>query len=90
MKNNYLSSILLCLGFYLFIHSNANAQHFIEITDGPLMGTKMETMVGWHKKYCDLKQELAEKYADERPKYTAGKNEFITSVINLAKGEYDD
>ena len=38
----------------------------------------------------DLKQELAEKYADERPKYTAGKNEFITSVINLAKGEYDD
>lgn len=42
------------------------------------------------KKYCDLKQELAEKYADERPKYTAGKNEFITSVINLAKGEYDD
>lgn len=42
------------------------------------------------KKYCDLKQELAEKYADERPKYTAGKNEFITSVINLAKEEYDD
>ena len=35
-------------------------------------------------------KELAEKYADERPKYTAGKNEFITSVINLAKGEYDD
>lgn len=42
------------------------------------------------KKYCDLKQELAEKYADERPKYTAGKNEFITSVISLAKEEYDD
>lgn len=42
------------------------------------------------KKYCDLKQELAEKYVDERPKYTAGKNEFITSVINLAKEEYDD
>lgn len=42
------------------------------------------------KKYCDLKQELAEKYPDERPKYTQGKNEFITSVINLAKEEYDD
>lgn len=42
------------------------------------------------KKYCDLKQELAEKFADERPKYTAGKNEFITNVISLAKEEYDD
>lgn len=42
------------------------------------------------RKYCDLKQELAIKYADERSKYTAGKNEFITSVINLAKKEYDD
>ncbi|HPE15061.1 MAG TPA: GrpB family protein [Bacilli bacterium] len=42
------------------------------------------------KKYCDLKQELAEKYADERPKYTQGKNEFITNVINLAKEEYND
>lgn len=42
------------------------------------------------KKYCDLKQELAEKYKDERAKYTIGKNEFITSVINLAKEEFDD
>lgn len=42
------------------------------------------------KKYCDLKQKLALKYANERPKYTAGKNEFITSVISLAKEEYDD
>lgn len=42
------------------------------------------------KKYCDLKSELAEKYADERPKYTQGKNEFITNVIKLAKEEYDD
>lgn len=42
------------------------------------------------KKYCDLKQKLAEKYKDERPKYTAGKNEFITMVVNLAKEEYDD
>lgn len=42
------------------------------------------------KKYCDLKQELAEKYADERPKYTQGKNDFISEVIRLAKEEYDD
>lgn len=42
------------------------------------------------KKYCDLKQELANKYADERPKYTKGKNDFITNVIKLAKEEYDD
>ena len=42
------------------------------------------------KKYCDLKQELAAKYADERPKYTAGKNEFIKDIIAKAKEEYDD
>lgn len=42
------------------------------------------------KKYCDLKQELAKKYSNERPKYTAGKSEFITSVIKLAKKEYDN
>lgn len=42
------------------------------------------------KAYCDLKQELASKYADERPKYTKGKNDFITNVIKLAKEEYDD
>ena len=42
------------------------------------------------KKYCDLKQELATKYADERPKYTKGKTDFITNVIKLAKEEYDD
>ena len=40
------------------------------------------------QKYCDLKRELAEKYADERPKYTKGKNEFISNVIKLAKEEY--
>lgn len=42
------------------------------------------------KQYCDLKKELATKYASERPKYTQGKNEFITNVIKLAKEEYDD
>ena len=41
------------------------------------------------KKYCDLKNELAEKYADDRKMYTASKSEFIASVISLAREEYD-
>lgn len=41
------------------------------------------------KKYCELKEELAKKYSNERPKYTQEKNEFITNIINLAKEEYD-
>lgn len=40
------------------------------------------------KKYCELKQSLAKLYSNDRPKYTASKNEFITLVINLAKEEY--
>lgn len=41
------------------------------------------------KKYCDLKQELAEKYPDDRKKYTAGKSEFISEVVRLARDEYN-
>ena len=40
------------------------------------------------EKYCELKQELAEKYPDERKKYTAGKSEFITNVVELARDKY--
>ena len=40
------------------------------------------------KKYCDLKQQLALKYTDDRPKYTKGKNEFIADIIKKAKEEY--
>lgn len=39
-------------------------------------------------KYCELKQELARKYANDRKMYTASKSEFINSVIELAKEEY--
>ena len=41
------------------------------------------------KEYEDLKNKLAEKYADDRKLYTASKNEFIQKVINAAytKGE---
>ena len=42
------------------------------------------------QKYCEIKQDLASKYPEERSKYTAGKNEFITNVIKLAKEEYND
>ena len=41
------------------------------------------------EEYCKLKEELALKYPNERPKYTQGKNEFISSVIKMAKEEYD-
>lgn len=41
-------------------------------------------------KYCSLKKDLAEKYVDERPKYTQGKNNFIKEIIELAKKEYND
>ena len=42
------------------------------------------------QKYNDLKEDLAKKYASERPKYTAGKKEFINNVIKLAKEEYKE
>lgn len=42
------------------------------------------------QKYCELKQELAEKYTDERSKYTSGKSNFIQEVIAKAKEEYND
>ena len=40
------------------------------------------------KEYCNLKQELALKYADDRKKYTASKASFINRIIDLAKEEY--
>lgn len=41
------------------------------------------------QKYCDLKEKLAKQYANDRPKYTKGKDEFIKSVIAKANQEYD-
>lgn len=41
------------------------------------------------EKYCNLKEELAVKYASDRKKYTAGKSEFINDVIKLAKKEFN-
>ena len=42
------------------------------------------------KQYAKLKEDLASKYSNERPKYTSGKHEFISKVISLAKEEYGD
>lgn len=42
------------------------------------------------KEYCDLKEILCSKYSQDRKKYTQGKSNFISNVIKLAKGEYDD
>ena len=39
------------------------------------------------KEYEDLKKDLAIKYADDRKKYTASKNEFINEIIKLAYEE---
>lgn len=40
------------------------------------------------KEYEKIKEELALKYPEERAKYTAGKNEFITNVLKKARKEY--
>ena len=38
--------------------------------------------------YQKLKEELSVKYADERKKYTASKNEFITDILQKAYSMY--
>ena len=42
------------------------------------------------EEYNSLKQKLASIYANDRPKYTAGKHEFISNIITLAKEKYHD
>jgi len=41
------------------------------------------------KEYQRLKEELSQKYADERKKYTAAKNEFISKILKEAYKIYD-
>jgi GrpB-like predicted nucleotidyltransferase (UPF0157 family) len=41
------------------------------------------------KEYAGLKEVLADQYADEREKYTAGKHDFIQHILELAKKETD-
>lgn len=36
------------------------------------------------KKYEDLKKDLSSRYAEERKKYTAGKNEYISEILEKA------
>lgn len=40
------------------------------------------------KEYQELKEELSVKYADERKKYTASKNEFISNILEQAYKMY--
>ena len=42
------------------------------------------------KAYQDLKVELAEKYPEDRKSYTAGKNEFITDILEKARKLYSN
>lgn len=39
------------------------------------------------KEYENLKVELLKKYKDDRPKYTAGKQEFIANILEIAQKE---
>ncbi len=41
------------------------------------------------KEYQKLKEELSEKYADDRKKYTASKNEFISGILEKAYKLYN-
>lgn len=41
------------------------------------------------EEYRKLKEELSQKYSDDRKRYTNGKNEFIQNIINLYKIEND-
>jgi|GEM_PF-6458998 len=54
MKSTYLLKIICVVTLLLFFDLCLYSQHFIEITDGPLAGTKMEVKVAWYKKYCEL------------------------------------
>lgn len=47
----------------------------------------MRTQSAAVKEYEQLKEKLAEKYADNRKMYTSSKNEFIQSVIKIAYDE---
>ncbi len=40
------------------------------------------------QRYLDVKRDLAERFADDRPSYTAGKNDIITEL--LAEAGWDD
>lgn len=37
------------------------------------------------EKYCRLKEELADKYADNRGAYTEGKSDFVKQILSLAR-----
>lgn len=40
--------------------------------------------------YQELKEDLAKKFPEDRKSYTAGKNEFITNILEKARKEYSN
>lgn len=82
---------------YLFVKGSEEARtHYVHIVlpnsdtyyNQILFRDYLNKYPEYVNRYCDLKQELAIKYADDRKKYTSGKSEFINMVIELAKKEY--
>ena len=83
---------------YLFVKGSEEARtHYVHIVlpkskiyyNQILFRDYLNKYPEYVKKYCKLKQELALKYSDDRKMYTASKSEFINSVIELAKQEFN-
>lgn len=84
-------------GRYFFAKGDAeNRTHYLHTE--PINSSNWETHIFFRdyliehpeliKEYENLKVELALKYPEERSKYTAGKNDFITGVLEKARREY--
>ena len=84
-------------GRYFFAKGNPdNRTHYLHVE--PYKSANWETHIYFRdyllehpdvvKDYQSLKEELALKYPEDRKSYTAGKNEFITKVLEKAREEY--
>lgn len=73
-----------------------NRTHYLHIE--PINSSNWETHVLYKRyllehpevirEYEKLKEELAEKFENDRKQYTAGKNEFIQNILEKARKEY--
>ncbi len=84
-------------GRYFFVKGgDQNVTHYLHVE--PIDSLNWESHIFFRdylienpkliKEYENLKIELSSKYPDERPKYTAGKSEFIGNVIREARKYY--
>ena len=77
--------------------SDENRTHYLHIVDTKgntyynqiLFRDYLNKYPIYVKKYCDLKEELANKYANDRKQYTSFKANFISEIIRLAKEEFN-